>query len=124
MPDKKTITALITGTLITISSLMTGCQASRPVTVEKAPLVISTRYIEEVSDKSTIPLSEDEEAITKWKFGCKTDIRFDIISKEIIDPEYLVSIKITGVKIILDAPVTIWISKETDPETLAHEKAH
>lgn len=109
--------------LLIMLIMLAGCSRS-PVEVIKEPLEIETRYIEDAPDRSAIPLGEDEEAITKWKFGCRADIDFDITSKEIIDPDYLVSIKVKGVAIRLDAPVTIWVSKESSPDTLKHERAH
>ncbi|MCA9801368.1 MAG: hypothetical protein KC777_05250 [Cyanobacteria bacterium HKST-UBA02] len=105
------------------AGMLAGCSRS-PIEVIKDPLKIETRYIEDATDRTTIPLGEDEEAITKWKFGCRADIDFDITSKEIVDPNYIVSIKVTGVRMRLDAPVTIWVSKDSPAETLKHEQAH
>ncbi|MGD9681333.1 MAG: hypothetical protein AB7W16_09125 [Candidatus Obscuribacterales bacterium] len=109
--------------LLIAAGMLAGCSRG-PIEVIKEPLEIETRYIEDAKDRSTIPLGKDEEAITKWKFGCRADIDFDITSKEIIDPDYLVSIKVKGVTMRLDAPVTIWVSKDSPADTLTHERAH
>lgn len=109
--------------MILVAGMLAGCSRS-PVEVIKKPLKIETRYIEDTPDRNAIPLGADEEAITQWKFGCRADIDFEITSKELLDPDYLVSIKVTGVKMRLDAPVTIWVSKDSPADTLKHERAH
>jgi len=103
-------------------SLLFGC-AGKPLTIEKAPMSLSTKYIEDETDPSKA-IHPDNEAETKWSLGCKTDVTFDITEKDLIDPDYVVTIKPKTLKVSLDAPVTIFRSKNASKEIIDHENAH
>lgn len=102
---------------------LTACGNAKPVVVDKAPMSVSTKYLEDEPEPSKV-IQPDQEAVTKWSLGCKTDIKFDITQKDLIGADYLVSIKPKTVRVALDAPVTIYISKTAKPEIVEHENAH
>jgi hypothetical protein len=103
--------------------ILTGCKSAPKVSIVKTPMTVSTEYIENLKDKTKI-LRHNEEALTSWSFGCKNDIAFDITQQDLIDPDYMVTIKPTSVKVTLTAPVIIYISKKAPKEVVEHENAH
>lgn len=115
--------SLIPAVILLLSLLLTACNSGPNIVVNKAPMKVSTEYIENLKDKTKI-LKHGEEALTSWSFGCTTDIAFDITQQDLIDPDYLVTIKPTFIKISLDAPVTIYISKNAPKEVVEHENSH
>lgn len=108
---------------VVILSFTTACSKQTSVTITKEPMNVSTKHLEDIKDTSKI-LKSNEEAITSWSFGCKNDIAFDITQKDLVDPDYIVSIKPKSVKVQLTAPITIYISKNAPTETVEHENAH
>jgi len=112
------------GSLAVVILAFSGC-ASNQVTLTKQPITIEKVFIDDVKDKSEIPVTEDEEAATTWNFGCKTDFDFDIVDKTPLqNHDFMVSLKITKVHLTLSAPIEIWISKTASPTVLHHEQAH
>lgn len=109
--------------IFALSILTTACNSGPRITISKAPMKVSTEYIEDLKDKTKI-LKHGEEALTSWSFGCTTDIAFDITQRDLIDPNYLVTIKPTSIKISLDAPIIIYISKNAPQEVVEHENSH
>jgi hypothetical protein len=106
-----------------LAASLSACSSAPRITVDKAPMKVSTEYIEDLKDKKKI-LKHGEEALTSWSFGCMTDIAFDITQQDLIEPDYMVTIKPTAIKISLDAPVTVYISKSAPKEVVDHENSH
>ncbi len=95
-----------------------------PVTLTKEPITVEKRFLENANVEE-IPLEENEEAATVWRFGCRTDFEFDIVDKtDLGKNDELVSIKIKNVHLTLSAPIVIWISKTAKPSTMKHEMGH
>lgn len=116
---------LVVVSLMVATILLFSCSKAKPsVVIVKEPLSVKTRHIEDLKPGEKSPLGEDEEAITDWQFGCKTDFRFDIVEKSELADEFLVTVKIREARVRLDAPVTVWISKNADPDLVEHENAH
>ena len=92
------------------------------VSVDKKPLVVETKYLEEAKEKS--PVEPHEQAATDWHFGCKTEFDFEIIDESKLGNEFLISVKVKKVKVSLEAPVVIWISRNAENEVKEHEEAH
>lgn len=102
-----------------------GC-VSKPaeITVKVQPMKVETRFIEKLKPGEKSPLAACEEALTDWKFGCKTGFDFEIVDKSELADEFLVNVRIKKATISLDAPVTIWISSNASEDTKMHEDAH
>lgn len=116
-------TVLASAAVLSTLAVLTACSPGSRIIINEAPMQVSTKYIEDLPDKTKI-LKHGEEALTSWSFGCTTDIAFDITQQDLIDPDYLVTIKPTSVKISLDAPITIYISKDAPEEVVDHENSH
>lgn len=107
-----------------ITATQLGC-SSNQVELTKQPLTLEKVFLEDVKDRSDIPLAKDEEALTTWKLGCKTDFDFQIVDNTSLkNDDFMVAIKITKVHLTLTAPITMWISKTAPPAVLHHEQAH
>lgn len=105
--------------------LLISCSMSPKVQFTKLPLTVEKKVFDPVKDKGKIPLAEHEEALTVWRFGCKTDFKFDVIEKiPLGEHDYMVTIKITSVNMTLTAPVTVYLPKGAPPPTVQHEDAH
>lgn len=111
-----------------VSSLgLSSCtpqQAQEAVVIEKHKEQLATKYLEDAPDKSQIPIKPTEQAVTVWDFPCGADIAFDITEKDQFDKDCMVTVKVKSVKMILDAPITIWISKTAPEHIVKHENAH
>lgn len=92
--------------------------------MEQQPITVEKLWIEDVKDKSQIPIKPDEEAVTQWKFGCKNDFDFQIVEKTQLADEYMVTVKITAIKCTLTAPITVYLPKAASEDTKKHEEAH
>lgn len=106
------------------SMLLISCTNS-DVRFVKEPLTVEKKFFDPVKDKGKIPVEESEEALTVWRFGCKTDFGFDVVEKiPLGEHDYMVTIKITSVKMTLAAPVTVYLPNNAPPPTVQHEDAH
>jgi len=94
------------------------------VTVDQQPISVEKFWIEDIKDKSQIPIKPDEEAVTQWKFGCKNDFDFQIVEKTQLADEFMVTVKITSIKSTLTAPIAVYLPKAASDETKKHEEAH
>lgn len=102
-----------------------SCAIDNPkINIIKKKMVVDTRYLENLKPGQSIPLEKNEEAITDWQFGCKTDFDFKVVEKCELGSEFLTSVRINKVTIELDAPVTVWISKKASKKVIQHENAH
>lgn len=116
--------SLIATVAIFVSSLA-GCSSpAQRVSVDKEPLTVEKLWIEDIEDKSQIPIKPDEEAVTQWKFGCKNDFDFQIVEKTQLSDEFMVTVKINAIKTTLTAPITVYLPKAASDETKKHEEAH
>lgn len=104
--------------------VLTGCSPTQRVTVDQQPLTVEKLWIEDIKDKSQIPIKPDEEAVTQWKFGCKNDFDFQIVEKTQLSDEFMVTVKINSIKTTLSAPIVVYLPKAASDETKKHEEAH
>ncbi len=101
---------------------LTGCASL--VTVDKTPLTVKKVFFDP-KKPGDIPLMPDEEAVTVWSFGCKTDFEFDIVDNTSLGKnDLMVTLRITRSKISLSAPVTVFLPQGASPELVSHEDGH
>jgi hypothetical protein len=104
---------------------LTSCAPSKPVELDKKPLVIKRISFDPKGDMTEIPLEKDEGAVTVWSFGCKTDFDFEIVEKTFLSKtDYMVTIKIKSCRITLTAPVTVYLPENADKKLIEHEDGH
>lgn len=107
-----------------VLACLTSCTPAQRVTVDQQPITLEKFWIEDVEDKSQIPIKPDEEAVTQWKFGCKNDFDFRIVEQTRLADEFMVTIRITSIKSTLTAPIAVYLPKAASDETKKHEDAH
>ena len=111
--------------LVVASFTLWSCGKAEPhVVVSKSPASVETRYVEDLPEGEESPLSEDEEALTDWEFGCKTEFEFDILEKSELADEILVTERIKKASLSLDAPIVVWLPKGAGEDLVRHEEAH
>ncbi|MBX9667567.1 MAG: hypothetical protein K2X93_08120 [Candidatus Obscuribacterales bacterium] len=104
------------------SCTLAGCGS--PVSVKKTPLAVKTVLFDPDNPGNT-PLTPDEEAVTIWSFGCKTDFDFDIVDNTMLSKDdVMVTLKISSSKITLTAPITVFLPKGASEELKRHEDGH
>jgi len=98
------------------------------VSVERKKPDIQTTYFDpkNFEGKASHPeLEPNEQALTEWEFGCQTNFDFDILEESRMSTgKHFVRLKITNVKMILTAPIRIWLPINPAPDVVAHEKGH
>lgn len=113
--------------LTLIQLVAQGC-ASSNVSVERQKPDIKINYFDpkNFEGKSPVPnLKQGEEALTEWEFGCQTNFDFDIVEESRMSTgKTFVRLKIKSVKMILSAPILVWLPKNPAPSIVAHEKGH
>jgi hypothetical protein len=104
-----------------------GCSSS-DVSVDRKKPDIKIRYFDpqNFEGKSPAPdLKPGESALTEWEFGCQTNFEFDITEESRMSTgKNFVRLKIKSVKMILNAPILVWLPKNAAPDVVAHEKGH
>lgn len=113
--------------LALIQTFTYGCSSS-DVSVERKKPDIKIRYFDpkNFEGKSPVPnLQPGESALTEWEFGCQTNFDFDIVEESRMSTgKTFVRLKVKKVKIILNAPILVWLPKNPAPDVVAHEKGH
>ncbi len=113
--------------LALIQTFTYGCSSS-DVSVERKKPEIKIRYFDpkNFEGNSSVPnLKEGESALTEWEFGCQTNFEFDITEESRMSTgKNFVRLKIKNVKMILNAPILVWLPKNPAPDVVAHEKGH
>ncbi|MDX2106547.1 MAG: hypothetical protein SFY67_09100 [Candidatus Melainabacteria bacterium] len=122
--------SIFNSTLIPILAsqfLLVACSAS-DVSVERKKPDIQTVFFDPENFEGTAnhpELEPNEQALTEWEFGCQTNFDFDIMEESRMSTgKYFVRLKIKNVKMILSAPIKIWLPKNAAPDVVAHEKGH
>ena len=114
--------------VLTLIQLVTqGCASSNVSVVRQKPdIKISYFDPKNFEGKSPVPnLKQGEEALTEWEFGCQTNFDFDIVDESRMSTgKTFVRLKIKNVKMILSAPILVWLPKNPAPSVVAHEKGH
>lgn len=104
-----------------------GCSSSN-VNIERQKPQIHTTYFDPKNfegNASHPPLEPNEQALTEWEFGCQTNFDFDILEESRMSTgKHFVRLNIKNVKMILSAPIRIWLPKNPAPDVVAHEKGH
>lgn len=101
---------------------LAGCTSL--VAVEKSPLTVKKVFFDPENPVG-VPLTPDEEAVTVWSFGCKSDFEFDIVDNtRLKQNDVMVTLRITRSKITLSAPVTVFLPEGASSELVRHEEGH
>ena len=101
---------------------LSGCSSGAPVDVVHQPLSVRVRLIE--NSVVPPPLSKGEVALTTWEFGCRPAFEFDTVDDTFLGRDYMATVSISKVRVLLSAPVVVWISKSAPVSVREHEKAH
>ena len=110
--------------MVSMFFLASCSSQGKPVTVNKLPMKIETKYLEDLPSGQPSPIHDHERAATDWKFGCKVDFKFEVVDQAQLANEFLTTVKVSSVNLQLDAPVVIWLPEDADEKLIAHENAH
>lgn len=99
--------------------------ARADVTVEKKPVVIEHRTFDPAHPPTDMPpLKGNEAALTESKFDCKVGLNYRVIGHKRTAGGCESTLKVQGVRAILELQVIIWLPQDASAKLTAHEEGH
>ncbi|MCA9804277.1 MAG: hypothetical protein KC777_20045 [Cyanobacteria bacterium HKST-UBA02] len=102
-----------------IGILLTGRSS---VQVGTVPPAIETRTLK--ANERPPELDSSSEGLTKWEFKCPAEVDYQLVDDVDDQGGSFVRIKVTGVRVNLSLPITVYLPENPSEELKMHEAGH
>ncbi|MGD9681313.1 MAG: hypothetical protein AB7W16_09020 [Candidatus Obscuribacterales bacterium] len=102
-----------------IGILLTG---SSSVQIGTTAPAIETRTLK--ANERPPELDRSSEGLTKWEFKCPTEVDYEVVEDVDDQGGSFVRVKVTGVRVKLSLPITVYLPENPSEELKVHEAGH